>query len=382
MFQLRTQPDELIRERYLIEERHHNDILIDGKPLINFCSNDYLNIADHPRVKQAFIVGVKKFGLGSGASAIVSGYTKPHALLEKKMAEWLKRDRAIFFNSGYHANLGVMTTFADRHSIIVADKLCHASLIDAFILARSQLRRYNHHDTHQANQILQQSTQQNKFLVSESIFSMEGDITDIKTLSHIATTNHAMFIVDDAHGLGVLGKEGRGIVEHFSLTQKEVPCLITPFGKALGSMGAVVSGSEEIIETLVQFARTYRYSTALPPAICDASLQAIDLIQQETWRRDKLNSLITFFNEEAKKRGFDLMTDDQTPIRSIRIGSNRLTLKLQKKCFTAGYFISCIRPPTVPINTARIRISLTAKHTKKQIIALLTELEKNYTYAN
>jgi 8-amino-7-oxononanoate synthase len=368
----------LLRERHVVDSQTHTRAVIKGKSLINFCSNDYLHISTHPDVKKAFIQGALEHGLGSGSSAMVSGYSKSHHLLEEQFAEFLNREKALLFNSGYHANLGVLSTFADRNSVVIADKFCHASLIDGIVLSRAKYFRYRHNDVHQAERLLGQ-VHKNKLLISESVFSMQGDIAPIKQLSAFALQHNAMFLVDDAHGIGVLGDQGKGICEYYHLSQHEIPCLITPLGKSLGSFGAIVSGRTEIIDALLQLARTYRYSTALPPAICYATLAALKIIRNESWRRKKLQALIRFFIKEAVQREFILTSLDETPIKSILVGSNQITVEIQKNLIRKGFLVSCIRPPTVPKNGARIRISLNCMHNEQQIIQLLDRLKDCYT---
>lgn len=363
----------LLRKRFLIENRNGANITLQGKPVVNFCSNDYLNIADHPKIKDAFIRGIHDYGSGSGASSLVSGYFKPHYLLEEAFSEFLNREKSILFNSGYHANLGVLPVFAKRNSVVIADKLCHASLIDGIVLSRAKHARYHHNDMAHAEKLLKQYSN-NTLLVTESIFSMQGNIANIRKLADLATSFQSMLIVDDAHGIGVLGENGRGICEHFNLSQQDVPCLITPLGKSFASFGAIVSGSKAVIETLLQFARTYCYTTAMPPAISCATLETLNIINNETWRREKLKYLSDLFTKLAHERNLSLASFDQTPIKSILVGSNKIALEIQDALLKKGFFVSCIRPPTVPINTARIRISLNCNHSEENIIRLLDEL--------
>lgn len=367
----------LVRNRCLVENRFNGLIKIKGKWVNHFCSNDYLNIATHPKIKKAFVTGVNRYGLGSGASSLVSGYYKPHAALEEAFAEFLHRDRAVLFNSGYHANLGVLQTFANRNTVVIADKLCHASLIDGIILSRAKHYRYSELQTTLIEKWFNTSLQKkhkNFLIVTEGVFSMEGRIADIPQLAAIATKHSALLIVDDAHALGVLGQHGRGSCDYFNVTQKEVPCLITPLGKGLGSLGAIVSGSHSVIEPLLQFARTYRYTTALPPAVSVATLAALKLIQQEPWRSEHVRFLSVFFNAEAEKRGLNLSSIDPTPVKCILVGSNKKVLDIQSRLFEKGFMVSAIRPPTVPKNTARLRICLNYLHNETQIIALLDHI--------
>lgn len=348
------------------------------KNQINFCSNDYLRIGQHPAVKQAFIDGIHQYGLGSGASALVCGYSPAHQMLEERFAEFLQRDRAILFNSGYHANFGVITALASRHDQILVDKLCHASLIDAILLSRSQYQRYAHNQITDLRQRIAQISSGQLLLVTESMFSMEGDLAHLPQLVKIAEDYQATLIVDDAHGIGVLGKNGGGICEHHQLNQQDVPILVAPLGKAFASMGAIVAGSHDMIEALVQFSRTYRYTTALPPAIAHATCTSLKIITSELERREKLNFLIQFFINEAKKRQLPLISTDATPIQAILIKDNDKLLKIQQQLQTRGFLVAAIRPPTVPMHTSRIRISLCCDHSEKDILQLLDLLAEYY----
>lgn len=368
----------LQRYRHTISKRDNNVIVIDNKSLLNFCSNDYLCISTHPEVKRALARSASLHGLGSSASPLISGYSKSHAKLEEEFADFLQRDRAILFNSGYQANLGVITTFANRNSVIIADKYSHASLHDAALLSRANFYRYQHQDINHANELLSKHCADNTLLITESIFSMQGDIANLEELCTLANKYAAMLIVDDAHGIGVLGNHGAGITEHLQLSQIDVPCLITPLGKAFGSMGALVSGSKEMIETLLQICRTYRYSTALPPAICDATLAALIIIRKESWRREKLQYLAKIFNKESKLRNIPLTSYDVTPIKSILVKSNKIALDLQNTLMQKELFVSCIRQPTVPANAACARISLNCMHDESQIIYLLDQIQEYY----
>ncbi|RDI42427.1 aminotransferase class I/II-fold pyridoxal phosphate-dependent enzyme [Aquicella lusitana] len=365
----------LLRQRYIIDTKHNNEVFISGKRLINFCSNDYLNLSGHVEIKNAFMRSAQRYGTGSCSSALISGYSKSHYQLEETVADYLNQDRAILFNSGYHANLGVLTALAHKNSLIIADKFCHASLIDGIQLSQAKFHRYRHHDLNHASALAEKYKHSPLLFVTESVFSMEGNITDLRKLSSLASQHKAALIVDDAHGFGVLGAKGKGIIEHLQMSATDITCLIIPFGKALGSFGAIVSGSEEITEAILQLARTYCYSTALPPAICDATRQAIRIMQAENWRREKLLYLIKLFIQEAKARQLPLTSDDETPIKSILIRNNQLALRLQQRLMQMGWFVSCIRPPTVPDQTSRIRLSLNCMHTEKQIIALLDHIK-------
>ena len=363
----------LLRQRIVIEKRESVNVVIQGKSVVNFCSNDYLNLSQHPKVMAALIQGVNEFGLGSGASNMVAGYFKPQYQLEQAFCEFLNRDRAIFFNSGYHANLGVITALAKKGTVLIADKLCHASLIDGILLSGAKHFRYPHQNLQQAELLLTRYPR--SLLMTESVFSMQGNIADVKQLAALAKQSQALLLVDDAHGIGVLGLEGKGICEQAQLSQEEVPCLILPLGKAFASSGAIVAGDETLIETILQLARTYCYTTALPPAMSYATIAVLKLIREESWRREKLRHLSQLFITAAKQRGLELVSEDETPIKSILIGANHKVIAIQNALLEKGFFVSCIRPPTVPRNTARIRVSLNCSHTEAHIIQLLDHLQ-------
>lgn len=362
------------RVRRVFEKRHDSLAIVDGQSVINFCSYDYLNIANHADVKKAFAEAAYLHGLGSSGSALISGYTSAHAKLEIAFAEFLERDRAILFNSGYHANLGVLTVLADKNSVIIADKYAHASLNAGALLSRANFLRYKHHDLEHAESLLAQHS--SSLLVTESVFSMHGTLANLPALSNLAKNNNAMLIVDDAHGIGVLGKHGAGACEHFQLSQNDVPCLVTPLGKAFGSFGAIVAGNHDLIEAMIQFAGSYRYCTALPPALCEATIAALKIIKNESWRREKLHELSEFFIAESRLRELKLASYDATPIKSIVIGDNKKCLLLQDLLLQKGLLVSCIRPPTVPINQACIRIPLSCAHSESQILSLLNEIKE------
>ena len=366
----------LIRKRVALTERSEQLVKINGRRCINFSSNDYLGLANHSAVKRAFINGIKKYGVGSGSSALISGYFEAQRILEAKFAEFLNRDQAIFFNSGYLANLGVITSLANRSSVILSDKLCHASLLDAIQLSRAKNYRYPHQDFNRLNFLL--NTKKSDFLVTEGVFSMEGDITFLTSIltsitNCLASKNTAL-IVDDAHGIGVLGKNGGGVCEYWNLTQTEVPCLIAPLGKAFGCVGAIVSGCSDIVDAILQFSRSYRNTTALPPALAVAILQSLKIIQTESWRREKLKALSQTFVHYAQKNSLKLISDNLTPIKCLLVSDNQKTQVIQHKMIDFGFLVSCIRPPTVPIGSARIRISLNCFHTETQVIQLLDRL--------
>lgn len=367
---------DLYRQRRLLTGRRNIFIQYNGKDCVNFCSNDYFGLSTHPEVIKAFKRGADQYGVGSGASQLVSGRYQPHQDLEMAFADFLNRESALLFSSGYLANLGVVSALMNRKSVIFADRHNHASLVDAAQLSQAKLYRYPHNDTAYLQSAMQTVSQKNKLIISDGVFSMAGDLAPIKELARIAVAKEALFMVDDAHGMGILGERGTGIIEHCGLSQDQVPILVNPLGKALGCMGAVVSGSRTFIDTLVQFARTYIYNTALSPAVACAALASLKIIQRESWRRKKLFYLIDFFKREANKYHLTFLPS-LTPIQSIIIGDNKKSLILSEALLKAGYLLSAIRPPTIPVGTTRLRIMLNCLHEEtqiKELLALLAEL--------
>lgn len=363
---------QLLRRRIAISERGDNWVKIDGRSCVNFCSNDYLGLANHPAIKGALIEGIQKYGAGSGSSTLISGYFEPQQRLEEKFAEFLNRDRAVFFSSGYMANLGVMTSLLDRGSIVVSDRLCHASLLDAIQLSKAKHYRYRHNDLAHFKFLLH--SKRPNFIVTEGNFSMEGDLALLPPIIELLSFSSVILIIDDAHGIGVLGNNGGGISDYWGLSQTEVPCLIAPLGKAFGCVGAIVSGHRDLMEAILQFSRTYRNTTALPPAISFAALKSLEIIQTENWRRDQLNEIIQFFIIQGHEKGLKLISSETTPIKCLLVADNKRTQIIQQKMIEKGFFVSCIRPPSVPEKTARIRISLNCFHTKEQISQLVDQL--------
>jgi 8-amino-7-oxononanoate synthase len=366
----------LERNLYPISHRQGKIVTYGSKNLLNFTSNDYLGLAGSKRVQAAFICGVNQFGAGSSASALVSGYYLPQQQLEQQMAEFLNCEQAMLFNSGYIANLSVIEALAKQNSTIILDRLCHASIIDGVKLSRARFMRYRHNNVPHAKYMLSKSTG-NKMLISETIFSMEGDIAPVQALASIAEEHDATLIIDDAHGFGIIGEKGAGASEYLTASNyKQNLCLIIPLGKALGTQGAIVGGSSSLITYLRQTARGYVYSTAQAPALAYASLTALRILQDEHFRRDKLRELIVHFTELAAELNLTLISTELTPIKSILVGDNKLALKIAGRALEQGMLISCIRPPTVQVGEARIRISLNYNHDKEDITRLLEVIQK------
>jgi 8-amino-7-oxononanoate synthase len=365
--------DHLLRIRVCRASANGAEVLIDGQRFLNFASNDYLGLANHPQLITRLQEASAAYGVGSAASALMSGYAEPHAQLEAEIAEFTGRERASVFSSGYLANLGVLTALARRGDWVLADRLNHASLIDAAVLARTRLLRYPHRDAAALRQRLEQADGRRAFVVTDAVFSMDGDIAPLPELAQAAAEHQAVLVVDDAHGIGVLGPEGRGTATHFGLDEKQVPVLMGTFGKAFGVSGAFVAGPEVYIETILQAARTYIYTTAMPAALADTIREALILVRTETQRREHLFSLIDHTRQGATIKGISLLPSC-TPIQPVVLGSSEDALRASEALREQGLLVPAIRPPTVPEGTARLRISLTAQHTEADIDRLLSGL--------
>ncbi len=350
--------------------------IIDGKQYLSFCSNDYLGLANHPDIKAAFIQAVENYGVGSGAAHLINGHSQLHHDCEQRLAEFTGRDRALLFSNGYMANLAIASALLGRSDLVFQDKLNHASLIDAARLSGAKLLRYRHSDIDQLETQLQDNqTESRKLLMTDAVFSMDGDCADIASISALCARNNVCCMVDEAHGFGVLGEQGGGLLQLLELNQQQVPILMATLGKAVGVAGAFVAGSEALIESLIQQARPYIYTTALPPAISAATLCSLDIIQQQTWRRQKLAELIDYLRQGLSQLPYELMPS-KTPIQPIIVGDNHRALELSDGLLAQGVLISAIRPPTVPVGGARLRITLSASHEKDDIDILLRALVK------
>jgi 8-amino-7-oxononanoate synthase len=356
-----------------LEKGCRSEVIVEGRRLIDFSSNDYLGLAAHPALAAALAECAVRCGAGSGASHLVSGHGREHAALEEELAAFTGRQRALLFSTGYMANLGVITALASRGESVLLDRLSHASLIDAGLLSGARFRRYAHGDAAAARRLLAQSTPATTVLATDGVFSMDGDIAPLPALADAARAHEAWLIVDDAHGIGVLGAHGRGAVELAGLTVEEVPVLIGTLGKAFGSFGAFAAGSDELIELLMQRARTYIYTTALPQPVAAATRAALRIAQAETWRRERALALTARFRAAAEQLGIPL-ADSITPIQPIRLGSARAALAAQQALLEAGFWVVAIRSPTVPAGEERLRVTLTAGHREDQVDALIDSL--------
>ncbi|MCQ3000669.1 8-amino-7-oxononanoate synthase [Pseudomonas syringae] len=368
--------DNLYRQRPLLQSPQGPEVVVDGKPLLAFCNNDYLGLANHPEIIAAWQAGADKWGVGGGSSHLVIGHSSPHHELEEALAELTGRPRALLFSNGYMANLGAVTALVGQGDTVLEDRLNHASLLDAGLLSGARFSRYLHNDAQSLNSRLEKAVG-DTLVVTDGVFSMDGDIADLPTLAHTAKAKGAWLMVDDAHGFGPLGANGGGIVEHFGLGMDDVPVLIGTLGKAFGTSGAFVAGSDELIETLIQFARPYIYTTSQPPALACATLKSLKLLRTEHWRREHLTQLIAQFRAGAEQIGLTLM-DSFTPIQPILIGDAGQAVRLSQMLREHGLLVTAIRPPTVPAGSARLRVTLSAAHSAAQVQLLLNALAQCY----
>lgn len=362
----------LYRTRRVIDGPQSVVPSIHGKSLINFSSNDYLGLANHPEVVAAFKKALEQYGAGSGSAHLICGHSRAHHALEEELAEFTGRERALLFSTGYMANLGVISALVGRGDYVIEDRLNHASLLDGGLLSRAQFSRFKHADYTDLQDQLRDSAGR-KLVVSDGVFSMDGDLADLPLLAGLVEQHQAGLLIDDAHGFGVLGKTGGGIVEHFALTQNQVPVLMGTLGKAFGTFGAFVAGSEALIEWLIQKARSYVFTTALPAAVAEATRTSLRLLQTESWRREHLQELIARFRLGAIQQGLQIM-DSFTPIQPVVVGDSQRVMAASSALLERGFLLSPIRPPTVPRGTARLRITFSAEHQYHQVDALLDAL--------
>jgi 8-amino-7-oxononanoate synthase len=347
----------------------------DGRTLVDFSSNDYLGLAHHPAIATAMSACALRTGAGSGASHLVTGHGVEHARLEEELAGFVGRERALLFSTGYMANLGVMAALAGRGELVLLDRLSHASIIDGALLSGARFKRYPHGDAAAAEQMLSESPEEVTVVATDGVFSMDGDIAPLRELAKSAAKRKAWLVVDDAHGIGVVGNTGRGSIEHCGLTSDEVPVLIGTLGKAFGSFGAFVAGSRDLIEFLVQKARPYIYTTALPQPVAAATRKALEIAQREPWRRERVLALTGRFRKAARESGVTLL-DSNTPIQPVMIGSSEAALQAQQALLDSGFRVVAIRAPTVPRGSERLRVTLSAAHTEEQVDALVDRLSQ------
>lgn len=373
---LQQRKDEhLYRQRATTQSACSARVKREGKEQLLFCSNDYLGLANHPKVIEAANIATKRYGFGSGASHLVSGHSEAHEALEQALAAFTGRERALLFSTGFMANTGTLTALLGKGDTVLQDRLNHASLLDGGLASGARFKRFRHNDVADCERLLATADPEKQTLIAvDAIFSMDGDAAPLPQLAELAAQKKAWLMADDAHGFGVNGERGAGAAE--LLSQSQLPIYMATLGKALGGFGAFVAGSEALIESLIQFARPYIYTTALPPSVAAANLAALQLLSEEAWRRDRLRDHIQNFKAAAVEHGWPLMPSD-TAIQPLLIGDSHQALRISEQLQARGIWVSAIRPPTVPAGTARLRITLSAAHSEDDIARLvdvLTEL--------
>jgi len=365
----------LYRRRRVIDSALSRTLVVDGREVLNFCSNDYLGLANDPRVAAAFAAGIERWGSGAGASHLVCGHTSAHHELEEALADFTGRERALLFSTGYGANVGTINALVSTRDAVFEDRLNHASLLDGGWISRANFNWYEHCDARDLEARLGSldDAAGRVLVVSDGIFSMDGDMCPIEDLVSVAHGAGAWLMIDDAHGIGVQGAHGTGVVDPERFGTEDVPVLMATLGKAFGTFGAFVAGDESLIEYLIQRARNYIYTTALPSAVAVATLASLDIVRKEDWRRAHLAELIERFRSGARQLALELMPSS-TPIQPILIGDSGRAMAVSKALEERGILITAIRPPTVRQGTARLRVTLTAAHTADDIDRLLEML--------
>ena len=365
----------LLRELSLINSPSAPVISVEGREVLLFASNNYLGLANHPQVKYAAIKAIEQFGVGSGASRLISGNVTPHHTLEEELACFKDAEAALTFSSGYATNLGVIPSLARADSLILADRLCHASLIDGCRLSRATLRVFHHNDVDHLKRLLsKQRSRASTLILTEGVFSMDGDLAPLPEIARLAEEFEATLLIDDAHGTGVMGATGRGTVEHFALDPRHILQMGT-LSKALGSSGGFVAGPKDFVAYLINTSRSFIYTTAPPPAIAAAASAALAIIQQEPQRRTKLWRNREFLHNGLVAMGFQL-TNTQSPILPIMVNDPELGVQMSHRLREEGVWIPAVRPPTVPKGTSRLRITVTADHSPEHLETALRALQK------
>lgn len=363
----------LLRHRRILESAQGAHVTVDGQDYLAFCSNDYLGLASHPALIEAACRGAAQYGVGAGASHLIVGHSAAHHQLEQELAAFLQQDRALLFSTGYMANLGIVSALLGRNDLVLADKLNHASLNDAALLSRARFQRYGHGDLAQLEAMLAAAKDRRKLVVTDAVFSMDGDIAPLPQLLALCERYDAYLMVDDAHGFGVLGDHGRGALEHFGIASPRVIYMAT-LGKAAGVFGAFVAGEQALVDTLIQRARTYIYTTAFPPLLAVALSASLKLFRDEAWRRAHLRELVAHLKQGLTQTCWTLMPSD-TPIQPLLIGANQDAVDVAEALRAQGILVPAIRPPTVPKGQARLRISLSAAHSKDDVRRLVDALD-------
>jgi 8-amino-7-oxononanoate synthase len=359
------------RKRRITKSPQQVEMTIDDRKVISFCSNDYLGLANHPDIKQAMIDGIKTYGVGSGSAHLVNGHSLAHHQLEEELAAFCGYPRAILFSTGYMANLGLCQALLDRGDYVFEDRLNHASLIDGGRLSGARLQRYLHNDISSLKTKLEKlTTDSTRLVLTDGVFSMDGDIAELPALSKLSKKHNSWLMVDDAHGFGVLGKTGKGSLQYFGLGHTDIPVYMATLGKAMGTAGAFIAGSDELVETIIQRARSYIYTTAMPAAIAEATRCSLHILQTEPEHLQNLNDNIRYFRICCNETGITI-EDSQTAIQPLIIGDDATTVSVSEKLFENGLLVTAIRPPTIPEGTSRLRITLSAKHRREHVDRLI-----------
>lgn len=364
----------LRRRRRLLESPQRAHVRVDGRDYLAFCSNDYLGLASDPRIVAAAKEGAERYGVGAGASHLILGHAAAHHELEAALAAFTGLPQALLFSTGYMANMGVVSALVGRGDAVFADRLNHASLNDAALLSRAAFRRFPHNDLAALERLLLSTPARRRLVIVDAVFSMDGDIAPVPDLLELCVRHDAYLLIDDAHGFGVLGAQGRGTMAHFGIRSDRLIYMAT-LGKAAGVSGAFVAGSEALAESLVQQARTYIYTTATPPLLAHALLTSLKIIEQEQWRRERLHELAQRLKQGLQGAPWRLLPSD-TPIQPLLVGGNAEALALSARLAGEGLLVPAIRPPTVPQGTARLRISLSADHGIDDVDRLVSALRQ------
>jgi len=376
----RLREKSLLRKLTCIESSHGSEVSINGKAFINFSSNDYLNLSCHPRILNTAVKALKKYGLGSGASRLLSGTFKPHVKLEDMIANYKKTQAALVFNTGYAANTGTLPVLAGPDALVFSDELNHASIVDGLRLAKARVKIYKHNDVNHLAHLLKSSLKnkiiKRRLVITDSVFSMDGDIASLPDIVYLCEKYDAFLMIDDAHATGVLGKTGRGALEHFDIKNNKRMIQMGTLSKAAGCFGAFVAGSEDLIALLTSRARSFIYSTSLPPAIAEACIMALHIIESGSGERRKR----LWSNRQRLCKGLQYLGHDtlnsETPIIPVLAGDIKRALKISGHLYRERIFAPAIRPPTVPEGKCRIRFSVTSAHTNEDIDRVLEALRK------
>ncbi len=364
----------LRRQRRMLESPQGAHAVVDGRDVIAFCSNNYLGLASDPRLAAAAREGIARYGVGAGASHLILGHMSAHHALEEELARCLGLPRALLFSNGYMANIGIVTALAGRGDAVFGDKLNHASLNDAALLSRADFKRYAHGDMEALARLLEKSRARRKLVVSDAVFSMDGDLAPVPELLRLCELHDAWLVLDDAHGFGVLGAAGGGVLEHYGMVSPRIVYMAT-LGKAAGVFGAFAAGAPEVIETLVQRARPYIYTTASPPLLAHALLASLGIIRTEGWRRERLAQHVFSLKQQLVTGPWRLLSSE-TAIQPLVTGSSESALRVAAALAERGLLVPAIRPPTVPRGGSRLRISLSAAHTEDDVNKLVSALNE------